>query len=504
MLDEKLIPNNESLPGFSQSPITQTNWKQSAYLKTIAFWSNGLFFSAHLVLNGKFLTSLGSDGAAASAIMSTYQSVVLGTGVGFLLGTGLDFGNAVGKKEYVFAGDVAKSATILSALLGSVSALFMFSTKLVFPYMFQSETAQIASDFFMGYAVASIPLLFLIVAPQVAFQENEWYVPPLTMFSVLVLSGTSSYLLGFRANMGAIGIGLGGTIGSFLTTVMIMRLSLQSKYDKYLFFNNQIDQFKTKLNNLIFSGWKLALQRLTEWGNLLIITILIGTRSNSDLKALNPSMLYLVLFGTAQQGFAQAAGMVISKNKGEITKAINDNNYTSVEINHINNIRTVFHCNLIGLLVNGTLALSFYLAQDSLARYFVSEESDDTLDLSKFLLWVNMLGLIPDGLRIISGGALRGWKDLLYPTVVSFLSMTVVGIPVGYGIGAIDKSETKIIFYIRNITMLFAGIIILNRCRHNIRKDEHDELNKYISPISIFDACITTKSNLSHSNTNQI
>ena len=54
MLDEKLIPNNESLPGFSQSPITQTNWKQSAYLKTIAFWSNGLFFYYIYIHNNLF------------------------------------------------------------------------------------------------------------------------------------------------------------------------------------------------------------------------------------------------------------------------------------------------------------------------------------------------------------------------------------------------------------------------------------------------------------------
>jgi hypothetical protein len=39
-----------------------SDWKNSVLLKTATFGLNGLFFAAHLVLNGKFLASLGSEG----------------------------------------------------------------------------------------------------------------------------------------------------------------------------------------------------------------------------------------------------------------------------------------------------------------------------------------------------------------------------------------------------------------------------------------------------------
>lgn len=57
-----------------------------------------------------------------------------------------------------------------------------------------------------------------------------------------------------------------------------------------------------------------------------------------------------------------------------------------------------------------------------------------------------MLGLIPDALRIISAGALRGWKDLLYPSIVSSIFMTIVGIPAAYGLGFIYNKTLMMIY----------------------------------------------------------
>lgn len=464
----------------------QSNWKNSVLLKTATFGANGLFFAAHLVLNGKYLTILSSDGPSASALMSTYQSVILGSGVGFLLGTGLDFGHAVGRKEYIAAGEIAKTATILSFVFGGLSAGAMFATKGFFPLIFEEGTAKIASDFFMGYAVASVPLLFLIVGPQIAFQEGDWYIPPASMFSVLLLSGAASYVLAFEANLGAFGVGLGGTIGSLLTATAVGIWSLRGNYSKYHFNSCEISEFRTKIKSLLSSGWKLAFQRLTEWGNLLAITTIIGAKSNSDLKSLNPAMLYLILFGTAQQGFAQAAGMVIAKNKGAIQKAIHDQRYDLLEENHKNNIKAIFRSNLFGLLLNSAIAGSFYLARKPLSEFFLADGTSQELELAENLLWLNMLGLIPDACRIIGAGALRGWKDLLYPTIVSFIIMTVIGIPAAYGLGNLLDDETQMMIYVRNITMILSASLILRRCYVNIKDDESTGLNEYILPPPFF------------------
>lgn len=476
-----LVVKNKDKPADNESTL-----KNSILLRTGAFGLNGMFFAAHLLLNGKYLSMLGTDGAAASSLMSTYQSVILGSCVGGLLGTGLDFGKAVGERKYIEAGAVVKTASILALALGGVSASAMMSTRIIFPLLFPEGPAELASDFFTGYAAASWPLLFLIVAPQVAFQEGEWYIPPGSMFAVFTTSGIVSYLLGFQTNLGALGIGLGGTIGSSLSALTIGAWFIKKNYSKYRLYNPRIENFMPKLKSLLASGWKLSLQRFLEWGNLLAITTIVGFDSSQDLEALNPSMLYLTLFGTTFQGFAAAAGMIIFRNKGAIQKALESHNNIEINGHHKNNIQTLFRSSFFGASLSTVIFATFYLARKPFTELFLSEDvPEDTLELAETLLWINMLGLIPDSCRIITSGALRGWKELLYPTLISFLLMTVIGVPAAYGLSIFWGDESENMVSIRDITILISTLLIFSRSYINVKKDER-ELREHIEPTSFF------------------
>jgi hypothetical protein len=97
------VSENEALSHESKTEggnnIIKADWRNSILLRTAMFGANGFFLGAHRLLNGKYLVSLGPSGSAASSLVSTTQTVVLGSALGFLLGTGLDFGIAVGKKN---------------------------------------------------------------------------------------------------------------------------------------------------------------------------------------------------------------------------------------------------------------------------------------------------------------------------------------------------------------------------------------------------------------------
>jgi len=413
---------------------------------------------------------------------------MLGISVGFMLSTGIDFGTCYGKKEYKKSGDIAKTAMILALAFGTVSTTAMLATKGIFPSIFEEKTANMAGDFFLGYAASAIPLLFLIVGPQIAFQVGEWYVPPISTLSVLVLSGVMSYVLGIYIGMGAFGIGLGGTIGISATAIALGFWLRREVYKELGLFSPYINEFSSKAKSLLSIGWQLSLQRLTEWGNLLIITTIIGATSNNDLKALNPLTLYLVLFGTVQQGFAQAAGMIISKNKGVVRKAIGDNKNDLVEESHVKNIQTIFRSILVGVGLNGILALVFYLARKPLADIFLSDTSDTNVhNLAHHVLFFGILGLIPDAMRIVGAGNLRGWKDLLYPTVVSSIFMTVIGIPVAFGLGKLFSDETSMMFYVRDVSILISGLFIAKKCYNKV-KDDEEELGDLINRPSFLKA----------------
>lgn len=481
-------------------------YKDSILLKTLSFGMSGLFITAHLVLNGKYLSLLGQEGASASALVTPYESVVMGLGIGFLLGTGLNFGDALGRNAYTEAGDIGKTATVLTLIMGGISASLMLLTKPIFPLLFEKVTAEIASDFFMGYSGSLVSTFLLFTWSQIAFQEGDLYVSPLSMLLLSSFSAAASYCLGFKADKGALGIGLGGTIGSMLSALTIGALFFQKHYKKYRFINCHIEKFTEKLMALLKSGWKLALQRLSEWGNLFIISTVVGVHSNTDLKALNPSILFLVSLGTILQGFAQSTGMVISKNKGGIKKIINKeineenvvvpkknifsmDELSVIENNHKNNIRAIVHSNLLGIALTSTIATTIYFARRPISTFLLSADSSEELvDLAEYLLCWNVLALVPDSLRIIAAGALRGWgqEELLYPTIISLILMTVIGIPLAYGLGDLFSDEVSMMAYVRLIAIAISSVFIFKRCHSKIKNDEITQLNEYITSPSFF------------------
>jgi hypothetical protein len=81
-----------------------------------------------------------------------------------------------------------------------------------------------------------------------------------------------------------------------------------------------------------------------------------------------------------------------------------------------------------------------------------------------------MVGLIPDSVRIISAGAFRAWNDLLFPTTVRTVFMSVIGLPCAYGLGKLFN-PSKMMIYVRDITIALSTVVILKRCHSHIKHD---------------------------------
>ncbi|WP_218814903.1 MATE family efflux transporter [Rickettsiella endosymbiont of Dermanyssus gallinae] len=288
----------------------------------------------------------------------------------------------------------------------------------------------------------------------VSSNEGHWFIPP-GVAAVLFGSTTAlSYLLAFKADLGALGIGLGGSLAQIGVCTGLKLWFLQDSYQKYQLYQKLDAPLKEILIKLLSSGWKLSLQRLSEWGNLMLIATVIGMHSNKDLKASNPSIQYIGLIAASLQGIAQATGMLLVRNKRKQDKALERKDTTeAMQWNHRNKM-TIIQSNAIALLINGSIASTFYFCREPLANFFLDDAEDhETHILAETLLWVNMLGLLPDSIRIISAGALRGWGDILWPTMISLLTMIMVGVPLGYGAGeffsgdAAENNEATWMFY---------------------------------------------------------
>lgn len=482
--------NNLTQPLLSTPPILS---KDSILVKTLSFGLNGLFTSAYIVANGKLLAVLGSEGSGAAALISPYQSVILGTSIGFIYGIGFEVAPLIARKEYKEAGELTRATWVMAFGLGALSSAAMLATRGIFPLLFEQNTAKAATDFFTGCAIGNIPMLLLVTNVQVAFQEGDWLVPPVTAGLLFGGATTASYLLAFPGELGSFGIGLGGSVAQLVVCSGMQAWFLRSHYKKYDFYKlSGIPQFKEKIKSLLSSGWKLSVQRLTEWGNLTAITTILGIEDNNSLKATSPSAQYIALLAASFQGIAQATGMLIAKNAGAKNKALQDGNEQEARELQENNVHILLKSNGSAILISGGIAISFYFAREPLSKFFLSNEtSPEVVELSETLLWANMIGLIPDAVRIVTSGALRGWKDIVQPTAISLLTMTVIGVPLGFGAGKAfsgedsENSEAAWMFYLRDITMFISAIIIAERCRRRVFFDNAN-MSPSVEPQQVF------------------
>ncbi len=447
--------------------------KDSILIKTASFGTNGLFLAAHIALNGKLLTMIGEKGAAAGALASTYLSVILGTGVGILLSTGLHIGPSIGQKDYREAGDIAKTAWILTGLVGGISSATMFAARSLFPLLFEQETAQVASEFFSGYGAIGIPILMLVTNPQIAFQAGDWYIPPVVSLMFFSAGAMGSYLLAFPAKLGALGVGLGGTFAAAATSLFSQVWFSRDHYKPYQFYALSIPGFREKVKSLLETGWQLSFQRMTEWGSLMLMTTVIGLYGNKALTVSQPAIQYTGLLASAVQSLAQAIGMILARNKGVITHAEAEQDESLALEWYQKNVKTVNLNNMAAAVAMAVMAACFYIEREPLASFFLPDKADsETKKLAETLLWISMVGMIADAVRITGIGALRGWKDITFPTVASFVTMIVIGAPLGWAFGQALGNETAWMFHARNAMVLIAAAITLDRCRKQLSADE--------------------------------
>lgn len=466
----------------AQSPGKAQRKKASEYsifIKSGSVAANSLMLALHLGANAKMLSMLSEDGDAAGSVVTTFQTVVLGSATGCLLSTGIEMGKLVGTDQLEDAGQMAKASWVLTLILGTASTVLMLGTPLVFPHVFKKEVANLSSDFFLGYAIGGIPELMMMTSPQIAFQAGDWYIPVAAGFVAYIPSIALSYLFGFPLKMGAFGIGLGGSVAAYLSTAGIQAWLTRSNYADFELYHRNFTNLRENLIKLLSTGGQLAFQRLTEWGNLFALTLVLGSGPDNVLSASEPAIQYAAIVALWLQGLAHASTMLIIKNKALMTKAHGEGDSATVKAAHDSNVKILLGNNLIGALLCAAFGGITYFNRKEMTGFFLSDEADqDTKELAAKFTWISSLGLIPDALRIISLGSLRSWNDVFWPTFQCLLVMTAMGIPIGYGISDAED-DWSYMFVARDLAMLISAAIVGYKCKQRLSVDE-DKMVKLI------------------------
>jgi MATE family multidrug resistance protein len=75
-------------------------------------------------------------------------------------------------------------------------------------------------------------------------------------------------------------------------------------------------------------------------------------------------------------------------------------------------------------------AILFFIGRNFLPTLYINDEK--VLEIAGTLLIMAAIFQIPDGVQVTALGALRGVQDVKIPTIITFFSYWLVGIPVSY------------------------------------------------------------------------
>lgn len=464
----------------------ETQWlserTRSILIPTLSNGVSSALIAAHLIGNTLIMSHSDIEGAeAASSIVSTFQCFVIGATFGILSATIVQLGGAVARNDRNKIEASIKIAWLSSLGLGICSSLVFLSTKPLMPFFLygselKEKTATCVSDFFVSLAIAPPFYLMSMTNGIIIFQiEKNWIIPLLATISYRIPAIIIGYFL-FKT-MGITGLGVGATISAIISSIVLQFWFLRDRYKEYNLcdiFN--IPNFSKNFSGFLSEGWKLALQRLTEWGNLFIISMIIGVVGNvscnnsngnfdsTELVSQNPSIQIMLICNLFSQGIAQAAMMLLKPICTQIKNLKENINVENNRLQYINlcseSYSIFLWSNISGVIANTVCAAVSILLRHAFINLFIKEEERSCLhlyNLANILIFINSLSLIPDAVRQISGGALRGWGDILSPTLANLIIMSGIGIPLGVA-GGYLYNPTVSLFVLRIITIILSAV----------------------------------------------
>lgn len=450
---------------------------------TVSFGIRGVIVALHYAGNGLIMSSLGHNEAAASSLIATLQGLTIGASSGFMLSTGIQLGSALAEKDLKKQSAVIKTSWAMALFFSLLTSAACLSTEVTFPLVVDREVAIAASTYLKYFAMAAFPDLLIITNAQIIFQkEKKSWIPLATSIAYRMPALGLSYAFGKTLGWGSMGVALGSVISGWLNIIAFQRWFSREAYQAMDLYKLPIPDFSTHCKKFLSSGWKLSMQRITEWGNLAILTQIIGAWSSEDLVAEQASIFMINLCALIAQGGAQAAMLIAKRDVKEMQLALQDVSEAGrdVRLSRADYLRkknrvTFYGSTLAGVSLSMLVGTGLYLAKGPILDWYSPDhEPESVLKQGSALLLVNFLGLLPDASRIISAGMLRSWDELVLPMLVSLVAMSLIGIPAGAGWGLAEDKDSVPLFIIRAMTICLSAAVNLYRVMGHLRQDDAD------------------------------
>lgn len=270
-----------------------------------------------------------------------------------------------------------------------------------------------------------VPALTLYFCMRYLTEGMHWTLPTMLIgFGGLLVLGPLGYAmcngrLGFP-ELGAQGLGIASSVTMWVQALAFAAyLRITPRFAHLRLFSRFELPDGRAIGDLLRTGLPIGITVLMEGGLFIITALLIGrigaVESSAHQVAINVAQLcFMVPMGVAEATTVRVAHAVGGNDAPGVRRATWAG-YAIVLLTQLLSISVLLlgHDTVVGLYTND-------LAVASLA--------------STLLLYAAMFQL-PDGIQVLSAGALRGMKDTRVPMFIAMIAYWGVGMPLGAGLG---------------------------------------------------------------------
>ena len=397
---------------------------------------------------------------AAVSVANSLYFLVLVFGMGISFGLTPLVAEADSEKNSKKISELLKSGFVVNTLVGIVLfLLLLISSPVLYLFGQEKEVVALAVPFLNVMIFGMIPLMIFSAFKQ--FAEGLSF----TAFAMIVTLGSNLLNILFNwilifGHWGFPAIGLMGSCWASFISRVVMAGSMfayvrYAKRFRSYWTEFSLKNVSKKLSKKILSiGIPSGLQWVFEVGAFSFALVMIGwigsREQASHLIALSiAAATYMIASGLSAAVSVRVGNQVGTKDVGELRKA-------------------GFSGFILAVIFMSCFALLFILGKNFLVSFFNKESY--VLQTASSLLVIAAFFQLSDGIQVVGLGALRGMKDVKFPTYVTLISYWAIGLPVSYVLGFTFKLGVQGIWYGLLIGLSCVAVFLLLRFNFLSRK----------------------------------
>lgn len=365
---------------------------------------------------------LGADELASVS----YAGAIFNVGLLFCMGSAMGLTPLVGKSTsqggHRESAHLFQNSFLLNLLFGLGVAAILYGVSFFMNDMGQSpRVAELAIPYFRIMLISMIPLLIFLSFKQFMEGLGDTRTAMVITIGANVLNIGLNYLL-IYGKFGAPALGVAGAAYATLAARILMPIAFlfvflkRTSLRRYFAFFCRSQFSKQRLKELTHVGLPIGTQIFVEQIAFSFTAVMVGWLGAASLASHQVAMNISFMVFMILSGLSAATTIRVSHQFGR--GSIEDMRKAAHASYHLTTVAVVL------------AAILIVIFRHQIPLLFSSDP--EVIAVSSQLLLIVALYQLPDGLQVVSLGALRGISDVKRPMIYAIISYLGLNIPIGY------------------------------------------------------------------------